>query len=162
MKIFLALASVSGIQAALSLKSTMQSKASTATKTKASAREAMAAKSLSRYMETIREHMEAKAEKAGVSYGDYDGTDADDEEDDDASEIYGEDGLQHEDIDESSTISVHQFLEADEDNATPEPYVGEDVAQIDADDEETDFGADAPEGEAEGVSDDMDHIYNAL
>ena len=44
---------------------------------------------------------------------------------------------------------MHQFIEDEDDAPEPEAYEGEDVAQIDADDEETNFGADAQEGEAE-------------
>merc|ERR550514_710423 len=83
------------------------------------------------------------AAKKGMSYAEYDG--------DDDEMVYGEGGVERQLIDENPRIGVHQFIEDEDDAPVPEAYEGEDTEQIDADDEETNFGANAPEGEAENA-----------
>merc|ERR1719281_2392951 len=96
---------------------------------------------MARYMNSVRAEVQKAAAQKGMSYAEYDG------EDDDM--VYGEGGEEHELIDENPRIGVHQFIEDEDDAPEPEAYEGEDTAQIDADDDETNFGADAEEGEAE-------------
>merc|ERR1719399_2811055 len=100
-------------------------------------------KSMARYMDAVRAEIQQKAEAKGMSYAEYDGDDDD--------MVYGEGGVEHELIDENPRIGVHQFIEDEDDAPEPEAYEDEDTEQIDADDEETNFGADAAEGDAEGV-----------
>ena len=64
-------------------------------------------------------------------------------------QVYGEGGEERELIAGNPRVGVHQFIEDEDDAPEPEAYEGEDTAQIDADDDETNFGAEAEEGEAE-------------
>jgi hypothetical protein len=98
---------------------------------------ARAKKAMTKYMESVRSEVASAAEARGQSYSEYDG--------DDDEVVYGEGGVEHELIDENPRIGVHQFIEDEDDAPEPEAYEGEDTEQIDADDDETNFGADAPE-----------------
>jgi len=137
MKFFLAIASLTGVSAILS-----RSGVNTRGKAASTATAEMKARAHARYMDSVRAEVSKMAAAAGKSYAEY-------TPDDDM--VYGENGEEHELIDENPRIGVHQFLEAEDDAPEPEAYEGEDTAQIDADDEETNFGRDAPEGAAENA-----------
>merc|ERR1719181_2683432 len=92
---------------------------------------------MSRYMDSVRASVAKAAAAKGMSYAEYDGDDDD--------MVYGEGGEERELIDENPRIGVHQFIEDEDDQPEPEAYEGEDTEQIDADDDETNFGADAVE-----------------
>lgn len=137
MKFLYALAGLAGVDAAFRLRAVSNEGAAKKTGSLAT----MKTRSMARYMDSVRAEVQAAAEKKGMSYAEYDGDDDD--------MVYGEGGEEKELIDENPRIGIHQFIEDEEDQPDPETYEGEDTAQIDADDEETNFGADSSEGEAE-------------
>lgn len=148
MKFFMALASIAGADAILRMRASTKSESAVSVKAAAKARTealaAMKAKEMARYMDSVR----AAAEASGSD--DYVNDDGSDYDPDDGV-VYGENGEENEIIDENPMIGVHQFVEADSDKPDPEHYEGEDEEQIDADDDETNFGEDAPE---ENINDD--------
>jgi hypothetical protein len=133
MKFSLALA-VTGASAIVMKKGGMAVKSQTASLAAAKTKE------MSRYMEQVRNEVAAAAEAKGQAYAEYLP-----DEDDEEGMTYGENGYEKDLIDDNPRIGVHQFLEDQEDAPEPEAYEGEDTAQIDADDEATHFGEDAPE-----------------